>query len=705
MELTEPPESTATTDLSSTTGVTGSSADDFGDQIGVRVSPNKDLSSISFTVDEATDGANRVEVLRASDSKTIASKSIDDGGTYSINTTLSSANDYLVLADNSSGDFSYSYTDDSTWPETSAYGDIENSVAQTYSGSSSSSTSEAFVFESVRFKKEAAEEGTYLSANHSVDEAEQFSVNITALSNATVTLSAEYWTGSDWQTANSTTVSNTGNHTTAVPTVSSSTWRVRAAYSKSSAYPEFEIADEAILFTNHDPAVENSSATPSGGSPLQDKNVDLSINVSDSEFGTVQGDNVSVTFYDASDDSSIGTDTLTSNGTATVEWTDTVGGTNNWYAIARDDYGGQVQSETFSFSAPGTLYIRNETNTSELVGSPVDTTVRFFGSDKIYSRSSSDGTVNLSGLPVDEDFIVEVDPNSDYHGRTVYIQSLYEQQTVYLLSKNEENVESRFTLEDPTGQYDSSTVVFIEKPINQSDSVTYRTIHADKFGTEGVTAELHKGARYRIRIRSATGTTQDIGPYRADVGETVTVRPGSPTIELGNLTEGWGANASIDNTTIEYVYEDPDGLTDSVTVSVHQKGNKSNSLESRTYHDLGRLSGTYSLSENQSDETWVVTFDVDRDGETFTVREEVSNKPDLVPGLSNAWRLVVGIGLMLISAGVFSLLNASVGGVVVAIEGGILWWTGWLGGATTGAGIAIAIFVAVMVHIYSSSGP
>jgi len=94
---------------------------------------------------------------------------------------------------------------------------------------------------------------------------------------------------------------------------------------------------------------------------------------------------------------------------------------------------------------------------------------------------------------------------------------------------------------------------------------------------------------------------------------------------------------------------------------------------------------------------------VTRDGETFTLTREVSQRPNLTPPLSDAWRLVIGIGILLISAGVFSILNASVGGVVVALEGGVLWWTGFLGGATTGAGVVIALFVAVIVHIWSSS--
>jgi len=547
--------------------------------------------------------------------------------------------------------------------------------------------------------------GTYVSANHSVSDAQQAAINVTAASNVSVTGTVLEYNSGSWSELSSETWTTTGNHSISL-SPSSSTLRTRLEVDKTGSNPQFELSDESILFTNHAPTVDNGSATPSGGEKMQSKTVDLSINASDQEFGTVQGENVTVTFYDASDDSVIGSETLSSNGTATTEWNNVVGGTNQWYAIAEDDYGGEVQSETFSFEAPETLYLRNETDTDQLVGDSIETTITFFGSGQVYEKTTSDGTVNLTGLPVNEDFIVDVDPSSDYHGRTIYIQSIYDQQNVYLLSTSEASVESRFVLEDPTGQYDSETLFLLEKPINQSGTVSYQTIVSDQFGSEGVTTVLDEGARYRIRIRSVSGTTQEIGPYRADVGETVTVRPGSPTIDLGELEDGWAANATINNDTIEYVYSDPDSLTDSVTVTAHEKGNTSNTLDTpREYYDLGEVSGTYALTENQTSKTWVVKFDVDRDGEQYSVTEEVSNRPDLVPDLSDAWRLVIGIGIMLISAGVFSMLNASVGGVVVALEGGILWWTGWLGGATTGAAVVIALFVAVTVHIYSSSGP
>lgn len=460
-----------------------------------------------------------------------------------------------------------------------------------------------------------------------------------------------------------------------------------------------------ILYTNTAPTVDNDAASPDGAN-LDSESVTLEIPVNDTDFSSTQGDSVDVEFQangpaDGSF-SSVGTETLSDNGTANATFTASEGGTWQWRAVATDASGDFTTSDTFTFEVPATLYIRNETNTSQLVDSPVTTEVRFFGEDQIYSRNASDGTINMTGLPVDQPFIVEVDASEDYRSRTVYIKDIYSQQTVYLLSQNETSVESRFVLDDPTGEYGPESVLFVEKPIERNGTVTYQTVYADRFGVEGVTADLEQGARYRLAIQTAGGTVQDVGPYRADVSETVNVRPGPPSVDLSPGEDGWGSDATLSNRTLEYGYTDPQNETVSLTVFVHEKGNTSNQLgTNRTYANLGEVTGTYTLTGNESDKTWVVNFIFDRGGGEQTAQVTVANQPNLVPDLSDEWRLIGAIAMLFISAGVFSVLNAGVGGVIVAVEGGILWWTGWLSGATTGAAVVIALFIAVLAHMYS----
>lgn len=457
--------------------------------------------------------------------------------------------------------------------------------------------------------------------------------------------------------------------------------------------------DVKLVTSDGRPELSNPSPTGEQSTPPSQ----ISIDVDDPDFPS---DNVTVNI--TLDGSTIHTETLTSSGTVTVSIPSSgqTGGSHDWSVNATDGYD-QSRVENYEYKIPANITIRNETNTSELVDTPTTVSVNFIASDQTYTRETTTGTIDMTGLPVGQDFIVGITTDGNWTDRTVYLESIYQQQSVYLLNTTEySTIETRFTLEDPTGRYGPDTVVYISKLINQSGTTTYRVIHSDEFGVEGVTAELEEDQRYQIRVQSADGESQIVGPYRSDVSETVTVKPGSPTIPLGEQTDGWSANADLDNRTLEYVYSDPENKTDQLTVYIHEKGNESNKLQvNQTFFDLGNASQTLTLTENESKKTWEVNFIIERDGEIFTKPSTVSNNPDLVPDLSREWRLITGVGLLMISAGMFSILNASVGAVIVAIQGGVLWWIGYLEGATTGIAVVIALFIALMTHIYTTGRP
>ncbi|MFX1500243.1 MAG: S8 family serine peptidase, partial [Promethearchaeota archaeon] len=93
-----------------------------------------------------------------------------------------------------------------------------------------------------------------------------------------------------------------------------------------------------------------TNPVPSDGATGVSVNPTLSVDVSDPD-----GDTLDVSFYDASDDSLIGTDTgVSSGGTASVDWLGLSGNTlYEWYAIA-DDGTYSTQSATWSFTTVNT---------------------------------------------------------------------------------------------------------------------------------------------------------------------------------------------------------------------------------------------------------------------------------------------------------------------------------------------------------------
>lgn len=450
--------------------------------------------------------------------------------------------------------------------------------------------------------------------------------------------------------------------------------------------------------------VDPDLSNPSPRGDLSNAPSRFEVNVSDDDFPL---DELDVSFY--LEGSFVDNTTATQAGRVNVSIPDSglTAGRHTWTVEAEDSFG-ETASLTSSYRVPDYIEIRNESNPDELINEQADVRMTFFADDSVVDVNTTDGRVNMTDLPVNQDINVEVDAPG-YHRRYLHVNSIYEQQTVYMLSENVSSVDVRFTLTDTTGQFPRRTNLFISRPITQNGTTEYRTIYADEFGAEGVTTALAEGVRYRLRIQAPDGKTQDMGVYRADTSETVELRPSGPAVEFERDVEGWGVSANLDseNQRLTYHYDDPDGLTDSVVVTIFERSNESNTLlDSQGYYGTQTIDGQEALTEAQTDVAWVVEFEITRDGETFTKRVDVTARGDLVPPeLDDGWRHVIGVGLLLLSGGAFSVLNRKVGAVIIGIEGGILWWTGFLDGATIGAAIAIYLFLVAAYLIRNRGRP
>jgi len=459
-------------------------------------------------------------------------------------------------------------------------------------------------------------------------------------------------------------------------------------------------ATKTFEIDHHDP--QASDIKPSDILNAEPSQISATIN--DTDFAK-DGDSLSVDII--LDGSTIDTQTVNSNQSISTSMPSSgkTGGSHDIQIDISDSYG-QSASFTESYQVPDTFYIRNETNHSQLV--PADGEVRFYAenNDTVYSRTAPGGTLDLDGLPVNQDFIVEIQPTEDnYTTRTVYIESIFEQQSAYVLNTSAySTIESRFRLEDPTGQYDSETLLKIQKPIEINGNTRYQTIVADRFGVEGVTATLEEGQRYSLAV-SSDSDSQTVGPYRAAVSETVDVQPGTSEIlqDVGEeaYKNGWYKESVLKNTTLEYAYSDLEEETDKLVIYIHERGNESNQLTAnQTYLDIGNATGQVSLSVNESKKEWVVKYVVTRNGETYVLRDQLANTKDLTLPIDSGWQLTFGIALLILFAGAFSVLNARIGAVIVSLVGGLLWWIGFLGTATTGIAVAVAIFLSILAYMY-----
>ena len=264
---------------------------------------------------------------------------------------------------------------------------------------------------------------------------------------------------------------------------------------------------DVILETN-DGAPTISNRDPADNAELDDDSVTLSADIADADF---PNDEVDVEIFHNGD--SVHTETITSDSSVSVEVNNLDGGSHTYRIVAEDAFGSETDSGQFSFSVPSELEIRNETDPTQLVDE-VTVTVEFYfeqgeNPDLVVERNTSDGTVDLTGLPVGEPFVVVADAEG-YHTRRIYVDSLFDTQTIYLLNSSVEPVRPTYVLSDYTGAFDSAdSVLEIQRNINDS----WQTVEGDYFGASGsFTATLEPGVRHRLVVTNVeTGAQRDIG--------------------------------------------------------------------------------------------------------------------------------------------------------------------------------------------------
>jgi len=305
-----------------------------------------------------------------------------------------------------------------------------------------------------------------------------------------------------------------------------------------------------------------------------------------------------------------------------------VGGRNEWTVAATDQTTGDSVTQTFGFRAPSELEIRDEQNPDTLLTNPGNAEVRFYtDSDQVYTRSPTNGTISLSGLPADETFVAAVSVQG-YNTRTITINSLLEQQTAYLLDENATVAEVDFELSDQTNQFPADqTTLFVQRAITQNNSTAWRTIVGERFGATGtVPTTLAAGDRYRLKVRNRDGDMRALGSYVAAGAAVESLRIGQVTFQ-GAQDSGASFSSRYDSTSsseaVDLRYVDPSGDTDTLNVTVRrQDANNTVVFEDsisgpiQTYRE--RIP-TSSLPGHSADSSYRVEYSAARAGTTIPV--------------------------------------------------------------------------------------
>lgn len=447
-------------------------------------------------------------------------------------------------------------------------------------------------------------------------------------------------------------------------------------------------------FSNEVPSVTDLSPSQE----LVDDPIELAATVDDD---SLPGSNVTVTFR--VDGSVVHSTTIVQSKRVNYTLTQSelpAAGTTSWSVTATDALGGET-TESTSFFVAGNMTVRNVTDTSQVIPSAQATIYTDAGA--LTRSADANGNISLEGLPGSQVLVFEVNA-TDYYERTIAIQSVVQAGDAYLIPRNTTTVLNRFTLNDPTGQYPSDSLLLIERPVNINGSTEYRTVAADKFGVEGFSARLIQDQRYRLTIISPSGDVAQLGKYVATQSEEIPLRPESATVRV----EGGGPvgyNETIESGTLRIQYNDSAQKTDVLTVYVVNRFNDSDYLiEPQTFYGTNNLSIAEPIPGGELSDGYKVVYEAQRSGEDVNAVEYIGpDQVSLVPSsLSQVWLQIIGVGLVLVVGGVFSTLNVGVGAVVTSLLSGILWYIGLLGGVATWGTIAAAIVFSIGYGVIQS---
>ncbi|RAW44063.1 hypothetical protein DQW50_16185 [Halorubrum sp. 48-1-W] len=369
------------------------------------------------------------------------------------------------------------------------------------------------------------------------------------------------------------------------------------------------------------------------------------------------------------------------------------------------------QNELRLQDGPSQLEIR-DLMTNDLVqneSDPITVEVEFFGSDgSVESRSTTDGVIDMTGLPADERFSVSVDAGDNkFVQRQIIIESLLDDQTAYLLPVDADidTVEPRFTLEDPSNQFDTEqSEIVLERPIDFGNGTEFVPVAGDRVGLNGYDTILERDQRYRVIVTDPdSGARRELGEFTPTQSEEVTLTVEDVEFDSVSDVEGidWTARYTANEDTsdeIEFIWRDT-RETQSIDYEIVERGNESNVLLDETA--AGNVTVTETVPPDETDTVWIVRWNATRgDGETVSAQRPVSSDQLPVgPELSGQWQTVVSMLGLFVVAGLFGAANPGVGGIAVAGTGGFFFMIGWLPDSTGGIMVALAMFIAVLAYI------
>lgn len=345
---------------------------------------------------------------------------------------------------------------------------------------------------------------------------------------------------------------------------------------------------------------------------------------------------------------------------------------------------------------PSVLSVFNASQPTQLADG-VTLTVRVFDQEgQVYQREVTDGTMPLSGIPTDQPLTITVqeDSTEKYVYRRTVIESVFDQQEVYLLSSQNTNVANViFELDDRTGDYPPvDTILYVKRPVTKdfdsdgTNETRYQNVVGDTFGSGTFPTVLEANERYRLVVQNQQGQQRVIGSYTAQLDDRSTIRITGIDIPIdGDSGYAAGMNSfqqdtdddGVEENYIRYTYRDPSKQTESLTWTLTSDKNDSTIEQGSTTGPLGTYIVTTQVPHSVENTSYELDWTGQReqsDGSDEEIGGTVwaGDVPNIPLPIDPQWLELLGIVLIVGMAGLVVIVDGAIAAVAATGTASIL---------------------------------
>jgi hypothetical protein len=434
-------------------------------------------------------------------------------------------------------------------------------------------------------------------------------------------------------------------------------------------------SNHSVALTDDNTAPTLSNADPDG--TVATDSPTLSVDVDDADF---TADDVTVTI-DVNGTQQFQT-TISSSQTVSTTVSGLSEGTNTWTVTATDSFGATT-TETYDVNVVGSVSVFNESAPDQKLGT-VNATAYAQSTDSVYSISTTNGNIDLTGLPLDEYVLVlEAD---GYRTTAFYVSDIATADDAYLLPSNVSTSEIIFELDDSTGRFGDESVLYVQRALNTSGSVTYETVVSDEFDASNqIATELVNNERYRLKVVNADGETRVLGTY-TPTGDALVPLPIGNVVLRGTSEDSESFAAQLEDSAggrvIRIQYRNPKQTTDRLDITIVEYGNTSNVLvdNQSISGPFGTATATYSVPASAPDDiSYRVQYEAKKSpGEDDSGEVLVGDVPPIAENLGLAPNVLslLGWATIILVTGLVTIASAQLATVVAVLVATLMTFIG-----------------------------